>query len=182
MKDFFADYKKAHADLLADVEQLSGIRKRLMSTTRKSKDTGQLETVAAQMAKVGESLTEAKARHSARVDELDEKFVEKIRAICSYAVGVGRADSGVHYLLRECRDFASAKGDYERRRALFGSICEVAEAVGAAKEGKKASDDEDEKILCQFEAITDPEQHAVFYRENREAISRGYNKRQRRQS
>jgi hypothetical protein len=112
MRDYFPDYKAARDAYTADIEPLTAISERLVTTAKASKDHAQLQTNVAQMDKLPQSFADAKNRYQNKIDLLDEDIVNKFRGLCAYALATGQADAGIDYLYGECKAFDAAKGDF----------------------------------------------------------------------
>jgi hypothetical protein len=170
-QDVFDAYKK-------DIEQVISIGNRLIASAKdvhadkQTKPTAKLEklkTIDAQWQTLDETKNAARLRYDAAIDSLDEKSVQEIRGLCSYAEGTGQGGAAISYLLEECKAFDKAKGDYALRRRLHSQIVDVMGSVADAVEGKKVAS-EGPTVLSELEAIADPEAASAFYREKRAEI------------
>src|ERR1700754_4670619 len=126
----FKPYQDAYDAYAKDIEQLTGIGNRLVAGAQNVRDeritpTSKLEklkTIQAQVDKLPQALEEARNRFDAAIDALDASYVQRVRGICSYAVGTGTGDARMRYLLEECKAFDSAKGDFKLRRAFYRQV------------------------------------------------------------
>jgi hypothetical protein len=169
-QDVFDAYKK-------DIEQVISIGNRLIASAKdvhadkQTKPTAKLEklkTIDAQWQTLDETKNAARLRYDAAIDSLDEKSVQEIRGLCSYAEGTGQGGAAISYLLEECKAFDKAKGDYALRRRLHSQIVDVMGSVADAVEGKKGST-ANTTILDEYERL-EGEDASAFYRQHEATI------------
>jgi hypothetical protein len=131
-----------------------------------SEKLAELKTIHSQMDKLFAQAREAKQRYHAAADKEHEKMVNEYEGLCSYAESSGQGSAATRYLLSEIQEFRAAKGDHERRKALWARFVDTTGSVVDAVAGQKTSF----SVLDEYEAIQDPEASSKFYRENSQAI------------
>lgn len=179
--------QKAFEAYQADLEQITSAEKRLFGWVHELKcgkrkpdpsaRKAELKTISAQVDKLESGAADAEQRFHARVDSANEFLVTKLKGLlaCPHRFGQENSSAGARLLLDECKDFERAKGTFADRNALFASVCKIAESLAdslapnTVATGQRVGQAQ-LAIYEQFMAITNPEEKAGFYRENRATI------------
>jgi hypothetical protein len=109
-------------------------------------------------------------------EDLRGRF-EKMRGLVSFAIATGSATPDARLLFDSLGDYLEAKSESDRTAAHRAvNLCLVHGNFDSA-DREPVADDIDDRILAQFEAISDPAEQSRFYNKHRDEIHRGLDSR-----
>jgi hypothetical protein len=94
---------------------------------------------------------------------------QKTRGLLSYAIATGSATADTKLLFDSLGDYLDAKSESDRNAAHKAVNLIIAHG-NPFNDKEQEADDIDDRILTQFEAITDPEQQSRFYSKHKNEI------------
>jgi hypothetical protein len=114
------------------------------------------------------------------ISEIHAKF-ERMHGLLNYGLATGGLGPTPGLLFNELSDFLAAKteGDRDSAERAVNLILAHGNVFG---DKEQTTDDINDRVLTQFEAITDPEECSRFYAKNRDEIQRGFEARKNNQS